>query len=476
MASAATAHTLFTTLYIDGKNQGDGTCVRMPKNGATGTAPIYPITGDAMACGYGGQDPVPFVCPATSGAKLTFEFRLWPDAEQPGALDPGHKGPCAVYLKRVDDMFSDPAAGDGWFKIWHDGYDAASGEWCSDRLIAHDGLLSVHLPAGLAPGYYLVRPEILALHFAYKGDPQFYLGCAQIFVQGGAGGGGPTVAATTAEVPASKMVSIPGYVDADTAGLKFDIYKDKMPAYPMPGPDVWTPTLSASSWSAKSLKQAKLSRGAVPQSCLVKNANWCAKEVPRYADMEGCWAAVKDCYAQSKRCWDSAPASGSANCYTWSDYCSAMNDACEREEFDGPPPFRGKEKFATAPGQVPEPWGEERVAARAVDESTMVREMTADVRRDASESANATESVAGTPSQTTATAAGGRPTEDNQPGGGSQRSGGLLEVSTHGKCGPEFKQTCSGSRFGDCCSNSGECGRKARHCSCGCVPEFGSCW
>lgn len=50
-AAAASAHTLFTTLYIDGKNQGDGTCVRMPKNGATGTAPIYPIDGDAMACG-----------------------------------------------------------------------------------------------------------------------------------------------------------------------------------------------------------------------------------------------------------------------------------------------------------------------------------------------------------------------------------------------------------------------------------------
>lgn len=51
LASAATAHTMFTTFFIDGKNQGDGTCVRMPKDGATGTRPIYPITGDDMACG-----------------------------------------------------------------------------------------------------------------------------------------------------------------------------------------------------------------------------------------------------------------------------------------------------------------------------------------------------------------------------------------------------------------------------------------
>ncbi len=63
LASAAAAHTLFTTLYIDGKNQGDGTCVRMPKNGATGTAPIRPITGDAMACGTHTTSALPLVHP-----------------------------------------------------------------------------------------------------------------------------------------------------------------------------------------------------------------------------------------------------------------------------------------------------------------------------------------------------------------------------------------------------------------------------
>ncbi|KAH8713123.1 putative endo-beta-1,4-glucanase D [Beauveria bassiana] len=398
MASAATAHTMFTTLYVDGKNQGDGTCVRMPMNGATGTAPIYPITGDAMACasltqcrpGYGGRDPVPFVCPAASGAKLTFEFRLWPNAQHPGALDVGHKGPCAVYLKRVDDMFSEPAAGDGWFKIWDDGYDNKTQEWCSDRLISHDGLLSVRLPTGLAPGYYLVRPEILALHFAYKGDPQFYLGCAQIFVQGGPAG---------ASVPKEKMVSIPGYVNADTPGLGFNIHKDVIPAYPMPGPSVYAPSSSSSSSSssAKSLKQATLSKGAVPQNCLLKNANWCAQEVAPYTDMTGCWASVKDCYDQSKSCWDSAPASGSANCYTWSDYCTAMNDACERKEWRGPPAFDGKEKYATKPKAIPEPWnvkgGPNEKASKGGKEEAATT-MTTVVRSSTAQSAKGTETSA----------------------------------------------------------------------------------
>lgn len=56
LASVANAHTLFTTLFINGKNQGDGTCVRQPANGdgkgtPSANAPIYPLTGDDMACG-----------------------------------------------------------------------------------------------------------------------------------------------------------------------------------------------------------------------------------------------------------------------------------------------------------------------------------------------------------------------------------------------------------------------------------------
>lgn len=50
LASVASAHTLFTNLYIDGKNQGDGTCVREPSDDAKANSPIYPITGDDMAC------------------------------------------------------------------------------------------------------------------------------------------------------------------------------------------------------------------------------------------------------------------------------------------------------------------------------------------------------------------------------------------------------------------------------------------
>lgn len=408
-------------------------------------------------------------------------------------------------------MFADAAAGPGWFKIWEDGFDADTQEWCTDRLVRHNGLLSVDLPTGLAPGYYLVRPEILALHFAaHKDDPQFYTGCAQIFVQGG-----PDAAA----VPSEYSVAIPGYVAKGEPGLVFDIYQDHIPAYPMPGPRVYVPTARSSSSTGSRKKTAVLDKGAVPSSCLIRNANWCARPVARHIEMEGCWAGVKACYDQSKMCWDSAPASGSANCETWSSYCSDMNDACEKEKFEGPPAFTGAQKYATSPDEIPAPWGKKfkgtdvDVGAEegtgspqpAVPTSSPVGSDVSSKTVEGSESNSSSPTSAATSSGiktvtshkivATSSTAPNTTLADDAPSttsgspeatafcsaNGDDRDNGKkcnslpLQVSTHGRCGPEFGQTCSGSGFGDCCSRSGECGRKARHCSCGCLSGFGTC-
>lgn len=49
---------------------------------------------------------------------MTFEFHDKPDVITSGAIDPSHKGPCAVYMKKVDSaVANDTAKGDGWFKI-----------------------------------------------------------------------------------------------------------------------------------------------------------------------------------------------------------------------------------------------------------------------------------------------------------------------------------------------------------------------
>jgi len=47
----AGAHTSFTTLFINDVNQGDGTCVRQPKDPNTSTNPITNLSSTDMACG-----------------------------------------------------------------------------------------------------------------------------------------------------------------------------------------------------------------------------------------------------------------------------------------------------------------------------------------------------------------------------------------------------------------------------------------
>jgi len=45
------AHTTFTNFFVDGIDQGNGTCVRMSNVIGQQTFPIASITGDDMACG-----------------------------------------------------------------------------------------------------------------------------------------------------------------------------------------------------------------------------------------------------------------------------------------------------------------------------------------------------------------------------------------------------------------------------------------
>ncbi|KAL7961765.1 glycoside hydrolase family 61 protein [Trichoderma compactum] len=352
LASMASAHTSFTTLLIDKKNQGDGTCVRMPHDGETATFPIHLVTSEDMVCGRNGNQAVPFICPANKGSLLTFEFRLWPDGQAPGSIDPGHLGPCAVYVKKVNDMFTESAAGGGWFKIWEDGYNPVTKKWCVDRLVENNGLLSVNLPQGLPSGYYIVRPEILALHWAvHRNDPQYFVGCAQIFL-------GSDIQSSL-NVPQEHLTSIPGYVDTATAGLKYDIYQNDLPPYPIPGPKVYIPQVDANNASGVPIPgPTPQTAGVIPKDCLLKSANWCGKAIPPYSTEPGCWAGVKECFAQSKGCRVSSQTIGQANCDRWSLYCETLNTLCDQGQLVGPPVFTEREIVVPVPGEVPAMWND----------------------------------------------------------------------------------------------------------------------
>lgn len=229
--------------------------------------------------GVNGETGVSRVASVNAGDTLAFEWRDWPDASQPGSIDPSHKGPCAVYMKKVDNSAaSNNAAGDGWFKIMGDGYDSPVGKWCTEKLIPNDGHLAATIPNDLVAGYYLVRPELLALQQADKtpADPQFYVGCAQIFLS-----------SSGSAVPPN-TVSIPGYISMSTPAMTFNIYDQPMKLpFPDFGPPVYTASSSKRDLRARAMTQTV---GLKPDGCVMENVNWCGFLPPSYSNETGCFA------------------------------------------------------------------------------------------------------------------------------------------------------------------------------------------
>ncbi|KAK4191966.1 putative endo-beta-1,4-glucanase D [Podospora australis] len=331
LATTSTAHTVLTTLFVNDVNQGDGTCIRMSNDPERTTFPIGGINSPDMACGANGNKPVKFTCPTPAGAKLTFAFRAWADDSSRGAIDKSHVGSIAVYLKQVSDMSSTSASGSGWFKIWDSGYDTSTKKWSAEKLIDQHGLLSINLPSGLPKGgYFLARTEVLALQNVTDPgivSPQFFVGCAQLFIS--------SSSSSSLNVPSGKSVSIPGHVASSHPGLNYNIYENdpnKKP-YPVIGPAAFFPTSSSSS----AVSSAQQQSGAIPATCLAKNANWCASEVPDYSTENECWAASDNCWRQLDTCYNSAPPSGSKGCRTWQDLkCEKVQAACRDKNWKGP--------------------------------------------------------------------------------------------------------------------------------------------
>lgn len=425
---AVSAHTAFTNFFVGTEPMGDGTCVRMSNDLSKATDPIRPVTSQDMACGVNGHKGVARICPADSGSDLTFNFRDWPDGSQPGSLDKSHVGPCSVYMKKVDNSAADDnAAGPGWFKIFEEDYDNTTAQWCTSKIMANNGKLPVKLPTDLAAGYYLVRPELLALHQADKtpADPQFYVGCAQIFLQ-----------SSGSSVP-KDTVSIPGYVNMQDPAMTFDIWTaPKQLSFPQFGPPTYQSGSSKRSIETRTT-QLKQTFGLKPANCIMENDNWCGLTLPSYSDEKGCWASAQKCWDQSKTCYDSAGPVGSKNCKNWESYCNSVKNACAGGNFNGPPSAKS---FMPA---LPE-----RLA-------TTASPFTSGSDTGSQDMGAAQPKAEALPSMTSSS------TGDNSVNGGS--------IDT---CGSNGGLKCA---TGYCCSSHGYCGTNVDYCGAGCQSAFGKC-
>ena len=227
--------------------------------------------------GVNGQNGVGRVCPVPAGSNMTFEYHTWPDARIAQGIDKSHKGPCAVYMKKVNDPTTDKAVGGGWFKIFEEDYDTSTNQWCTEKYILPHGHFTVQIPSDLAGGYYLVRPELLALHQADKDphDPQFYVGCAQVFLS-----------SSGSSIP-KDTVSIPGYVDMSQKAMTYDIYTVPLK---LPFPSFSPPTYTSSSKRDIIERTTQVQTIGLPAQCEFPNNNFCGHKLSSYTDESGCYA------------------------------------------------------------------------------------------------------------------------------------------------------------------------------------------
>ncbi|KAH7310673.1 glycoside hydrolase family 61 protein [Stachybotrys elegans] len=228
-ASVASAHTIFSSLEVNGRNFGVGNGVRVPSyNG-----PIEDVTSNSIACNGAPNptSPTSTIIDVQAGSNVTaiWRYMLSSTGSAPNdIMDSTHKGPISAYLKKVDNAATDSGVGGGWFKIQEYGLDS-SGVWGTERVINGQGRHDIRIPQCIAPGQYLLRAEMLALHAAgnYPGA-QFYQECAQINVIGGTGARTPST------------VSLPGAYSGSHPGVRISIYWPPVTNYQVPGPAVFT--------------------------------------------------------------------------------------------------------------------------------------------------------------------------------------------------------------------------------------------
>ncbi|KAL2118021.1 hypothetical protein VTJ04DRAFT_7681 [Mycothermus thermophilus] len=227
LAGAASAHTIFTSLEVDGRNYGTGNGVRVPSyNG-----PVEDVTSNSIACNGppNPTSPTDTVITVQAGQNVTaiWRYMLNTQGTSPNdIMDSSHKGPTLAYLKKVNDARTDSGVGDGWFKIQHDGFDGTT--WGTERVIFGQGRHTIKIPECIEPGQYLLRAEMIALHGAqnYPGA-QFYMECAQLNIVGGTGTKKPST------------VSFPGAYKGTDPGVKISIWWPPVTNYVIPGPDVF---------------------------------------------------------------------------------------------------------------------------------------------------------------------------------------------------------------------------------------------
>ncbi|KIJ55697.1 lytic polysaccharide monooxygenase [Sphaerobolus stellatus SS14] len=166
---------------------------------------ISDVTSTDITCSIGNSalPPGPITTSVAAGGTVQLLWNTWPL---------GHYGPVMNYMAKCTGSCSSfkGDTGSPWFKIQQEAY--ANGVWASDNVANNNHSYTVTIPKKIAPGDYLLRHEILALHAGSNvGGAQFYPVCVQLTVTGG-GSLSPS------------GLSFPGTYKANDTGILFNVY------------------------------------------------------------------------------------------------------------------------------------------------------------------------------------------------------------------------------------------------------------
>ncbi|KAF4337144.1 endo-beta-1 4-glucanase D [Fusarium beomiforme] len=223
---SAFAHYNFDALIVNGEVTKPYEYVRKTTNN---NSPITDVTSKDIICNAGGLDK------DIRAATKTHKVSPGDEVGFTVASEIGHPGPLSVYLSKAPDgTAASDYLGDGdWFKVYEMTWKTigADGITWANYLNGQSGGINnftFTLPKDTPKGTYLMRAEHVGLHGAgEKNGAQFYIGCAQITVDGN-GAGKP-----------SPVVSLPGAYKATDPGLLLSIYYPPVTNYTAPGPKVW---------------------------------------------------------------------------------------------------------------------------------------------------------------------------------------------------------------------------------------------
>ncbi|KAK6357646.1 hypothetical protein TWF718_001954 [Orbilia javanica] len=239
LVSVSTAHHVITQFLVDDVRQNN--VIRQ----AGKLNPLTNPNDKHLACGFppGNGQGVRGTekAPVQPGSNITFEWHInWSASVSgpEGVTDVSHKGPCAIYMRKVSDSVTaiaeDPRK-PNWFKIWEDGVDR-DGIFCTSRMRLNGGFMTGVVPKHLENGDYLIRAETITLNNAAEPNwqPQWYVGCAQVTLK-------------NSEAPFIKPATIPipsgDYSNMNMPGLRYNIWNPERANYsdygPVPGPAVF---------------------------------------------------------------------------------------------------------------------------------------------------------------------------------------------------------------------------------------------